>query len=99
MGWGLPSDLFWTSTLREVEAVILRKVDQQRAANLRAGLIAATLVNIFRKKGARLVSPSDFLDTPRDHMTIKEAGKFLDGLVASHSKLTAPQARRGKSIP
>lgn len=61
-----------------------------RAADLRAGLIAATYVNMHRKKGARLVQPGDFIRGPRRYMSIDEAQNFMDkwahGVNATHGE-------------
>ncbi len=53
---------------------------RERAADLRAGLIAATIVNTnpYRKKGARTVYPGDFFRIrKRVYMSVAEAQKFM----------------------
>lgn len=53
---------------------------------MNASLVAATLVNIHRRKGARPVSPKDFLaDESRDkrHLTVEQSRAVLQGLAAS----------------
>jgi hypothetical protein len=77
---------FWQSSPEEVEAVLDRKYETERAAYLRAGLIAATIVNVNRKKGARLTRASDFIREPRkaeDYMSVEEAATYMDTWVSS----------------
>lgn len=65
----------------EIKAVLKERADQERHANLRAGLIAATIMNVRRKRGASLVKASDFLKEPatdENRMSPKEAGNFMD---------------------
>ena len=78
MAAGIPNDLYWELTLQEVGAVLRRVVEQERAANLRAGLIAATIINAspYKPKG-RFVRPTDFL-AERQHMTAEEGQLFMD---------------------
>lgn len=51
---------------------------EQENANLRAGLIAATVANVHRRRGARSLKPSDFFRSREDVMTVEEAVRFLD---------------------
>lgn len=61
---GVPDEVFWSSRLSEVrelvDAIREREDRLQENANLRAGLVAATMVNMWSKKGARTVQPQDF---------------------------------------
>ena len=70
--------MFWDLTLREVEAVLKRCIGHARDANLRAGLVAATIYNVNRRKGTRMLKPSDFLTQPVRHMSVGEARTFMD---------------------
>ncbi len=57
---------------------------QERAAVLRAGLVASTMANIFRKKGSPRVHPADFLvNKERQHMTVEEAQLQMNRWAAS----------------
>ena len=85
----LPPDLFWELTFREVEAVLERCIDKTRAANLRAGLVAATIANVHRRKGARMLTPSDFIVQPVQHMSIEEATTFMDRWAESQNQSRA----------
>lgn len=62
---GLPSEQFWASTPREVGAFFDQAIDleedRRRQEFLSNALVAATLVNLHREEGARLVQPEDFL--------------------------------------
>ncbi len=53
---------------------------RERQANLRAGLIAATIINSnpYRRKGARRVQPGDFIKREPQYMSPEEGVKFMD---------------------
>lgn len=73
-----------------------RKYEATRAAYLRAGLVAATIINVNRRKGARLVQAKDFFKEPRkegDHMSTAEAAAHLDRWAASVNRQQA--AKKG----
>lgn len=57
---GLDNDLFWDSTLEEVEAVFDRAREADRKADRRAGLIAAQVTNMAGKVSRRTAKPDDF---------------------------------------
>lgn len=83
---GVPNELFWNLTLREVRAVIERGVELEKKATLRAALIAAQIVNVNRPKGARLVQPQDFIREPPsedDYMTVDESRAALNAWAAA----------------
>lgn len=95
---GVPDRLFWTLTAREVEAVLDRHAELERAANYRAGLVAATVVNVNLKKGAKPVQPRDFFDEGRDEedfMSVEQASAALDLWAAQHNARVA--AKHGAS--
>ena len=75
---GIPDELFWRLTRGEVMAVLKEVAQRDRQANLRAGLIAATIVNVNRKKGTRMLKPEDFLKSPREYMSVEEGTQFMD---------------------
>jgi hypothetical protein len=75
---GIPHELFWELSIPEVEAVIEQRVAEQRAQTLRAGLIAATILNVHRSKGQPLVQPHDFLPGQDQFLTPEEAMAFMD---------------------
>lgn len=70
---------------------------QERRANLRAGLIAAVIVNSnpYRKKGARLATPEDFIKGPRRHMSVEEGVLFMDRWAQGINKKTLESASHG----
>ena len=80
MAIGIPDELFWRLTQVEVMAVLQEVALQERQANLRAGLIAATICNAnpYRKKGARFLQPEDFIKGPRQYMSLEEGTRFMD---------------------
>lgn len=78
---GVPEDLFWRSSPQELQALFTARKERDRESYLRAGLIAATVVNVNRKPGSRLIQPSDFLvepPRPEDYMSVEEATAFMD---------------------
>lgn len=58
----------------------------QKAAALRAGLIAAAIYNVNRKKGARALKASDFVRSERRHLSPEEAARFMDRWAADMNK-------------
>lgn len=74
--------MFWHLDFREIGSVFRERAAirqaKQDAMNLGFGLVAATLVNIHRKKGTRPVQPSDFFAGPEERLTVNEAVEFLD---------------------
>jgi len=84
--------------MAEVEAVFQRQHERDRQEHLRFGLIAATLVNVHRRKGARIVKPSDFLEAPKQHLSPKDSVSFLDA-IASHHVKAPPKAPRNRKRP
>ena len=79
---GIPDELYWRLDSQELSALLRLKARQERALtradNLRAGLVAATIANVHRKKGGRLFKPSDFLAEKRKYMTPVEARSYMD---------------------
>lgn len=65
MAAGVPDELYWRSTPVEVGALLdamdERESRQERAAILRAGLVASAVYNVHRKKGKPAVKPQDFI--------------------------------------
>lgn len=62
--------------------------ERDRNATLRSALIAATIVNVHRKKGSRLIKPSDFIvepPRPEDFLTAEQAVSFMDRWAASQN--------------
>jgi len=85
--------MFWDLTIHEVGAVFDRNADRERAANLRAGLVAATIANVHRKKGAPMMKPSDFLRQPIVRMSPKEAAQFMDTWAAGQNEMLDDDTR------
>lgn len=69
MASGVPDELYWRSTPLEVGALLDQIVDlesrRERAAALRAGLVASAVYNVHRRKGAKALKPSDFVAGPQ----------------------------------
>lgn len=75
---GIPDELFRRSTPQEMELVMHAVAERDRAANMRAALITAAVINSnpFRKKSARTVSPYDFINEGK--MTVEEAKRLIE---------------------
>lgn len=87
--------MFWELAPPEVEAILERQNDLERARYLRAGLVAATIVNVHRKPGAPLVKPGDFIrerPRPEDYMDVEEARVFLDRWAEMQNAASEPEA-------
>jgi hypothetical protein len=78
---GIPDDVYWELTFEELgevfKKVMARRRAEARAADLRAGLIAATIVNMFSKKGTRTFHPQDFVRGEPQYMSNKQARAAL----------------------
>lgn len=86
MAAGIPNELFWALTYQEVGAWLKQRAAYERSANLRAGLVAATIANVHRRPGSPVVKASDFIRAPRkasDYMSPKEAATFMQGWAQS----------------
>ncbi len=85
---GISNDLFWELTVREIEVVLNRREEEERRENLRAGLIAAAIYNVHRKRGTPAFHPRDFIrerPRPQDYMSKEQARAFLDGWAADRN--------------
>lgn len=87
---GIPHEVFWTLTVREVRAVLEARAEQERQRFLHgSGLIAATIINVNRPKGKKMVQPSDFLrrtaPRPEDYMSPEESAKAMEQWARSHN--------------
>jgi hypothetical protein len=95
MAVGMREEVFWRSTMAEVEAVFTAIAEREHAENLRFGLVAATIVNVHRKKNSRLVRPQDFFRRRRreeDFMDVKSAVHMMDAWAATHNTRTRSKA-------
>ncbi|KKN44567.1 hypothetical protein LCGC14_0691710 [marine sediment metagenome] len=94
MACGISDALYWSLTREELVAVLKVHAARERSANLRAGLVAATICNTnpYRKKGARRIQPGDFFrSAKREHMSVAEAQKFMNGWASTINKDAAAQ--------
>lgn len=91
MAAGIADEVFWRSTPAEtmalLEAIRERRETEQRAENMRAGLIAAAVYNNNprRKRGAKPVRPSDFFKAPPKIVSPEEMEAALDQWMASQN--------------
>ena len=86
MAAGISNEVYWSLTVREVKAVLKSIAEQNKQADLRAGLVAATIANVHRRKGSRLVQPQDFLRQPKRFMELDEAVRHMDRWARSVNK-------------
>ncbi len=89
---GIPNELIWDLAIPEIEAVVQLKVEDDRAAALRAGLIAATILNVNRRKGTRVIQPTDFVRMPDDYLSPEQAVAVMDAWALSQGdgKIVVP---------
>lgn len=69
---GQPATDFWASTPKRVDAFLVAAEDNERRLDNRAGVIAAAIVNVNRKKGTRALKPEDFFkraEAPKRYMS------------------------------
>lgn len=80
--------------MQEVKAVLDHQRELERGAYLRAGLVAATIVNVNRKPGAPMVTPEDFLrsePSPEDYMDVDTAIRYMDRWAQMQNAVMADQ--------
>ena len=63
-----------------IEAIREREEDRERRAVLRAGLIAATIINVRLPKGIRPARPQDFLARPPSDEPSTDPAEFIDAM-------------------
>lgn len=87
---GVADEVFWASTPLEVR-VLVREVTEtikrrERAASLRAGLIAASIYNTTpQKDGGKVWHPEDFVYTPPRELTGPEMLEELRAWARVHN--------------
>ena len=72
----------------------------EERADLRAGIIASTFANAFRKKGTKAFSPAVFM--PKFGPRVKRSGEYLFKKMLAITKLfggTVIDQRKNKDIP
>lgn len=95
---GISNELFWELTSGELEEVLKNQAQAEKRDYLRAGLIAATVINVNRRKGAPLVQAGDFFrERPReeDYMDVAEAERELEAWAASTQTMAPVQPVEG----
>lgn len=83
---GIPHELFWDLTLREVEAVVDRYLEMEKQRHMRAALITSAIYNVNRKPGTPAFKPQDFIREPlreEDFMSVEESRAMLNRWAAS----------------
>ncbi len=93
---GIPDEVFWKLTPLEFKAVLDRREAEERAKYMRAGLIAATIVNVNRRQGAAIVNAEDFFNfppKPEDYMSIEEATATMDAWAKTHNRIDQESAQ------
>jgi len=91
--------------VQEVNAVLRVRYEKEKAAYLRAGLIAATILNVHSPKGRRKWKATDFIsERPKaeDYMNVEQTARALDAwAAASRGRKQEPvqRVRRAKDTP
>lgn len=90
---GVPDELYWQLTPPEIRALLEelaeREARQERNAALRAGLVAAAIYNVHRRKGTQALKPEDFVRPERERVKIlpaAEMAKRLQAWAEAHNK-------------
>lgn len=97
MAEGIPDELYWRLTPAETRA-LLRRIYRRRereaeAALLRAGLVAAAIYNVHRKRGKPPIMPRDFLPEEPKVVTPRQALMLFRAWAERHNRALAQ--RRG----
>lgn len=73
----------------------MRRAEAERAADYRAGLIAALFRNIHRPKGAKASDPSDFFPSLREDRAIAAAprGQSPEAMLAIFQMITGAKVK------
>lgn len=77
----MPDELYWNLTLREVETLVDRHVDESRNAARRTAAVIAAIYNVHRKPGSRAFKAADFIKEPpreEDFMTVDETRSLFN---------------------
>ena len=92
---GIPDDLYWQCTPPErqalLEALAQREERRERSATLRAGLVAAAVYNVHRKKGAKAIKPQDFVrqEKKTEIVSPEEFARRMSAWADSHNAKVA----------
>jgi hypothetical protein len=68
--------------------------DEAKAATLRAGLVAAAIYNVNRRKGAKPVKASDFVKEPPKPITADEMAAVFKSWAQSHNRRMGHEQER-----
>lgn len=99
---GIPHELFWELSLREVEMVVDQWLEHQRSRTLRAAWVVATILNVHRKRGAPWISPHDLVRTPRkeeDFLSVEQSRVALDAWAAGANAAQEVAPPKAKETP
>lgn len=99
---GLSEAEFWTLTPRHLDALMVRHREWRKAENLRAGLVAATLVNVARGLsggGGDSVMPGDFFGYPRSPGTAQSEEHMLALVEALNAAMGGQDLRQQPAAP
>lgn len=88
---GMDDAVFWGCTPSEATLLLgdMAERDQAvaRRADLRAGLIAATIVNTTPRKSRRVFQPTDFFPDAPEEVTLEQMRTLLSSWAASHNRV------------
>jgi hypothetical protein len=77
-----------------VRAIIGFRRDEAKAATLRAGLVAAAVYNVNRRKGAKPIKATDFVREPPRPITADEMAALFKGWARSYNRRTGHEQER-----
>jgi len=93
---GRSSDEFWELTPREIQACSEAWARVERAQNIRAGTIAASVYNVHQGRGKKPLKWSDFFtDTEAKPKQPQSAEAILAGFEAASKTLEIVKSQRG----
>ena len=94
---GIPDALYWRATDIELTALLLelkKKERREMETQIKLhGMTAAAVYNVNRKKGARLVKPSDFVPRRARRMSLGQFHAMMRGFAAEENA-----ARRSSGV-
>jgi hypothetical protein len=95
---GVPDELYWRSTPYEVQqlvrAIVGFRQQDAKAATLRAGLVAAAIYNVNRRKGAKVIKPQDFVREPAKPVDPNQMAEVFKAWARAHNRRAANEQER-----
>jgi hypothetical protein len=94
---GLSDDEFWRLVPRQYAALLKRRREVNRRADLRAGIVAAVIANAHRGKDSQPFRPKDFMvDPPPAAAPRPQTPAEMLAMVETLNALFGGEDRRGR---